>query len=74
MRVANVKICGRKEPGYPQIEASIPFEGVEDLLFKIDLEAEKMEWRKIDVTIKPEGLTDQEILKLEKEDCVIWDF
>lgn len=74
MQTARVTICGRKEPGYPQMKFEIPFETVPDLLAKIDWEADKLEWRKIDVYVEPEGLTEEQKDELEKNDCSVSNF
>jgi hypothetical protein len=71
-RKAYVTICGRKEPGYPQIKTEIDFKGIEDLIIQIDKAIEETDYRKVDVYIeKNSDLTDDEVERLEKENIMV---
>ena len=71
MKKAKVLICGRKEPGYPQVPFEIEFSDSSDLLTKIDQKAEDLGWRKVDAYVDPTGLTSLEISELEEGFCII---
>ena len=74
-RKAHVTICGRKEPGYPQIKTEVEFDTIDNLIIKIDKAIEETDFRKVDVYIENNSdLTDEEIERLENEHIMISDF
>ncbi len=74
-RKAYVTICGRKEPGYPQIKTEVEFDTIDNLIIKIDQEIDKTDYRKVDVFIENNpDITDEESERLEKEGIFISDF
>jgi hypothetical protein len=74
-RNAYVTICGRKEPGYPQIKIEIEFDSIDTLIKKIDEKIEETDFRKVDVYIENgTDFTDEEMEKLESENIFISDF
>ena len=72
--VNNVKIAGRKTPGYPTYTVNFTFNTVDDLLEQIDNAAFDFDFSKIDTYIdvtENDVFTDDELEKLENEYVIL---
>ena len=72
--VNNVKIAGRKTPGYPTYTVNFTFNTVDDLLEQIDNAASDFDFSKIDTYIdvtENDVFTDDELEKLENEYVIL---
>ena len=72
--VNNVKIVGRKIPGYPTYTVNFTFNTVDDLLEQIDNAASDFDFSKIDTYIdvtENDVFTDDELEKLENEYVIL---
>ena len=72
--VKDVRIAGRKTPGYPTYSVNFTFNTVDDLLEQIDNAADEFEFSKIDTyidTTENDVFTDDELEKLEEEYVIL---
>ena len=72
--VKDVRIAGRKTPGYPIYTVNFTFNTVDDLLEQIDVAADNFEFSKIDTyidTTENDIFTDNELKQLEEEYVII---
>ena len=72
--VNNVKIAGRKTPGYPTYTVNFTFNTVDDLLEQIDNAASDFDFSKIDTYIdvtENDVFTDNELKQLENEYVIL---
>jgi hypothetical protein len=71
--VINIRVAGRKEPGYPTTHHIIEFDGDLDVFEqKVDEVIDLLGHRKVDVYIdNPEEFTDDEIETLEVKGFII---
>ena len=72
--VKDVKIAGRKTPGYPTYTVNFTFNTVDDLLEQIDNAAFDFDFSKIDTYIdvtENDVFTDDELQQLEEEYIIL---
>ena len=72
--VKDVRIAGRKTPGYPTYSVNFTFNTVDDLLEQIDIAASDFDFSKIDTYIdvtENNVFTDDELEKLEEEYVIL---
>ena len=72
--VKDVRIAGRKTPGYPTYSVNFTFNTLDDLLEQIDKAADEFEFSKIDTYISSvdnDIFTDDELQQLEDEYVIL---